>query len=455
MPLHSACDGREMCVRTQSFASPVYLNDQTATIAEVLGPAGYFTAMAGKWHVGHKQGQWPSDRGFERFFGIHSHVDSYWKVLRGCPVYENGELVIPPTEDPPNTLNPEEPFHTTDVFTDWSLKYIDEAAAGDRPMFLYVAYNAPHWPLEAPDEDIERYRGRYMEGWEALRRDRLERMKQLGIVPEQTELSPSPAPEWEALSDDDRENLDFRRAIYAAQIDRMDRNIGRIIERLEQHDMLENTLVLFLSDNGCSAEPESSMFGYKFEENRISNFADWRKDSGRSSSQGLAWATASNTPFRKYKKWAHEGGIATPLIAHWPSRITGAGELVREPAHVIDLMATCLDLAGASYPEEREGQRIHPLRGRSLVSLLEGRRERVHEMLFWKHEHHAAVRDGRWKLVTEDAAERDPWTLHDLENDPTELNDLAAEHPERVERMKQAFYEWAEQVNALPWPADR
>src|SRR5690606_30203292 len=192
----------------------------------------------------------------------------------------------------------------------------------------------------------------------AVREKRLVRMKELGIVPEHTVLPPSTAPEWASLSEDDRENLDFRRAIYAAQIDRMDQNIGRIIERLEAHDMLENTLILFLSDNGSAAEPQNQMFGYKFEENRIDNFPEWRKASGRSSSQGLGWAITSNAPFQKYKRWVHEGGIATPLIAHWPKGIAEAGALVREPGHVVDLMATLIDVAGTAYPEAFDGRRL-------------------------------------------------------------------------------------------------
>ena len=198
------------------------------------------------------------------------------------------------------------------------------------------------------------------------------------------------------------------------------------------------------------------MFGYKFKKNTSENFQRWRKDSKRSSSQGKAWAVASNTPFRKYKKWAHEGGIRTPLIAHWPERLGGeAGGLVRTPGHVVDIMATCLDVAGADYPEMYEGRSIRDLRGRSLLPLLEGGSREGHERIYWEHIGHAAVREGRWKLVTANARRAEQWELYDLQADPTELNDLADRHPDRVERMKRAFRRWAKETNVLPWPNKR
>ena len=428
-----------------------HLNQQCVTLGEVLGNAGYRTMMTGKWHVGHQnETVWPANRGFDRFYGIHKHIDSYWKVLKGCPVYRDGNVAIPPTANPENELHPDDPWYTTDVFTDHALKYMDEAARGDDPFFLYVAYNSPHWPLEAPDEDIERYVGKYRKGWDKTRREKFEHMKKMDLLSDDWDLPPADAPEWDSLSESDRDNLDFRRAIYAAQIDRMDQNIGRLVERLKKHGILDNTLLLFWSDNGCSAEPERNMCGYQFDKNRKSNFADWRKDSRRSSSQGRAWANVSNTPFLKYKKWTHEGGIATPLVAHWPRAMEGHGQWVREPAHVIDIMATCVDVAGADYPEEFNGHDIQPMEGVSLVPALHGRDLDRQRPIFWEHEGNWAILDGKWKLVSDGPGGK--WELYDMEADRTETNDLADQHPDRVRRMAAHWEGWARERNVLPWP---
>lgn len=430
-----------------------YLNQQCVTIAEVLRQAGYRTLMTGKWHVGHRKGQWPTDRGFEKFYGIHIHVDSYFKVLNGCPVYHNDQLVIPPTASPENTLHPEQPWYTTDVFTDWSLKFLEEGQDDRRPFFLYTAYNAPHWPLEAPDENIARYRGKYAAGWDALRAEKLARMKQLGLVSEETTLSPSECPEWSSLTEQDRREIAFRREIYAAQIERMDQNIGRILTKLRQLDQLENTLVLFLSDNGCCAE--GGLYGYRWGQNTSQNFDQWRMRSGRSSSQGEAWSNASNTPFRMHKRWVHEGGIATPLIAYWPGTITRGGVLSHQVGHVIDLMATCVDVANADYPATRKDKPLKPLPGRSLLPNLRDPTLSQQRTLYWEHETHSAIRQGDWKLVTLDATSEDTWELYDMSLTRTETHNVAKDHPERVRRMRQQWSEWASKVNVLPWPKDR
>ena len=432
-----------------------YLNDRCATVAEVLAAAGYRTLMAGKWHVGHRQGQWPTDRGFERFYGINIHVDSYFKVLPGCDVFFDGKLEVPATADPTNKLHPGREWYTTDVFTDYALTFLDEQADANKPFFLYLAYNAPHWPIEAPDEDIARYQGKYAAGWEALRRQKHKRMIEMGILPAGCKLSPPDAPPWGSLSEDKKKETAFRREIYAAQIDRMDQNIGRVVAKLKELGVLDETLILFLSDNGCSAE--QGMFGYNDGRNTKANFAEWRKKSGRSASQGQAWANASNSPFRLYKKWVHEGGIATPLIAHWPEGIGRQlnGRLTHQPGHVIDLLATCADVGGAAYPETRAGRPVTPLEGKSLLPILQGRQRPGHEAIYWEHETHAAIRQGKWKLVSLDAARGPKWELYDLDTDRTELTDLAEKHPDRVDQMKAAWTAWARRANALPWPHER
>ena len=442
-----------MVYRDRGSGYHPYLNQQCVTIAEVLRDHGYRTMMAGKWHVGHQQGQWPTDRGFEHFYGIHIHVDSYVKVLPGCPVYHNDELVIPPTDDPENTLHPDQPWYTTDVFTDWSLKFLDEAAADDRPFFLYTAFNSPHWPLEAPGENIANYEGTYADGWDALRSRKLARMKALGLVTTETKLSSSDCPDWGSLSAADQKELSFRREIYAAQIERMDQNIGRIVQTLRKLGKLDDTLILFLSDNGCCAE--GGMFGYQWKKNTKDNFDDWYKRSGRSSSTGEAWSNASNTPFRLHKRWVHEGGIATPLIAHWPAVITRGGQLSDQVGHVVDIMPTCIDVARATYPKTREGRTIKPSPGVSLLPTLSGRADVIPRRLYWEHETHAAIRTGDWKLVTLDATDNESWELYDLGSDRTETHDVASKLPDRVTQMRDQWTTWARQANVLPWPKDR
>lgn len=430
-----------------------YLNRTSVTLAEVLKSAGYKTMMSGKWHVGHKEAsQWPTSRGFDRFYGINIHVDSYWKVLQGCDVYLDGKLHIPATENPKNDLNPEQDWYTTDVFTDYGMHFLDQEVVqkkeDDRPFFLYMAYNAPHFPLEAPDEDIAKYQGTYSGGWDRFREEKFQRMKEMGIIPDHTVLSPPDNVSWESLSVDDRENLDFRRAIYAAQIDRLDQNVGRLVNHLKEIGEYENTLILFLSDNGCSAEEE--MFGMNWDKYRVNNYPEWKEKSGWSVSQGQAWANVSNVPFRLYKRYTHQGGTATPLIAHWPERIDSTGQLNREQGHVIDIMATLVDVAQADYPENYNGERITGLEGKSLLPLIQGNLTREgHEFIFWEHIGNKAVRKGDWKLV---AVHDQPWELYNLKDDPSEINNLIDTEPEITEELKMAYKEWAQKndVRELP-----
>lgn len=429
-----------------------YLNDQCVTIAEVLKAAGYQTLMTGKWHVGHAQGQWPTDRGFDRFYGIHIHVDSYFKVLPECPVYHDRTLAIPPTAAPLNQLHPGRPWYTTDVFTDWALKFLDEVG-GERPFLLYLAYNAPHWPLEAPEENIAHFRGRYLDGWDKLREKKLASLKRLGIVGEDTQLPPSENARWDDLSEADQRELEFRRAIYAAQIERLDANIGRVIEKVSELGRIDDTLVLFLSDNGCSNE--QGMFGYNWKKHRIANYSEWRTQSGRSVSQGQAWACASNTPFRLYKRWVHEGGIATPLIAHWPGVIRDHGMLTSQVGHVIDIMATCCDVAGAEYPHHRGNRPVRDMRGISLLPTFRDPARSHPRTLYWEHEKHAAIREGDWKLVTKDASDPNAWELYNMTSDRVETNDVARHHPDVVQRLQRRWEQWAHEADVLPFFQDR
>lgn len=451
------------------------LNDRCVTFAEVLGDAGYRTMMAGKWHAGHEPHARPEVRGFDQFTGIYPHVDSYWKVLAGCDIYRDGELLIEAGEDPVNPYHPDQPFYTTDFFTDAALDYVDQAAASpERPFLLHLCYNAPHFPLEAPDELIEKYHGRYLEGWDRLRVEKLARMKTMGMVGEDqtlpqvrgfmcepregfdyhpsvdTELLPA----WDSLGREDQEELAFRRAIYAGQVERMDQNIGRLITRLKEHGQLNNTLILFMSDNGCSGE--LGPFGCNWVENRRANYHAWRTEGGWATSQGQCWASLSNTPLRKYKIFVHEGGIASPFIAHWPSGIAEPGRLCSDQVfHLIDIMPTLCDVAGAAYPSTRRGADITPCQGRSMRTFLEGDGLAEPRTLFWQHELNAAVREGDLKLVTSNVRDPSAWELHDLAKDRSESHDLRGQYPEKADRLIREYERWAEETDVLPWPEER
>ena len=407
-----------------------YLAEESVTLAEALSGAGYRTLMAGKWHVGTFEGMWPTDRGFDRFFGMIRGASNFW---RPSP----DKLVL----DQTTPIEPHADFFATDDFTDGAIRLVEEADArdDDQPFFLYMAYTAPHWPVHARPSDTARYRWRYLDGWDAMREQRLQRGKELGIVTDAWKLSPSDAPEWSELSPAKRDELDLRMALYAAQVDNMDQNIGRLVRRLEHLGELENTLILFIVDNGACAE------GGRLGGGSITQL-DTRE--GYWLTYGGAWANASNTPFRRYKHWVHEGGIAASSIAHWPEGIPARGDLLPQLGHLIDLMPTFLDLAGGTYPTERDGRAVPPMEGVSLVPALTSGEAFERGLVFWEHEGNRAVRDGDWKLV---AVHDKPWELYDLATDRSETADLAAQHPEVVARLIAAHDTWAERCGVLPW----
>ncbi|MCX7014255.1 MAG: arylsulfatase, partial [Candidatus Sumerlaeota bacterium] len=312
------------------------LNRNCVTLAEVLGASGYHTYMAGKWHVGmHGRETWPLQRGFERFYGIVAGACSYLRP------HGDRYLVLDNAALPP----PEGDYYTTDAFTDFGIRCLKEQK-DDAPFFLYMAYNAPHWPLHARQEDIDRFVGAYRKGWDALREELHRRQLTMGLVKEEWGLSARDegARPWRDLSEEQQRQLDYRMAVYAAQVHRMDANIGRLVKTLEDLGCLDNTLILFLSDNGGCAEPYTDLGGGAFED--INN-----PERSGAISYGQGWANASNTPFRKFKVFVHEGGISTPLIAHWPAGIqTPQGAITDTPAYLIDIMPTMVELSGAAYP---------------------------------------------------------------------------------------------------------
>ncbi len=412
-----------------------HLNDHCVTIAEALHGAGYFTAMTGKWHVGQNHGVTPWGRGFDRTLTCAQGGFYFPEDPVGGPLYLNGK-------DIGRTGGPLPPqWYSTDLWTDYGLKFIDEARTVKKPFFLYLAYNAPHFPLQAPPADIAHWRGKYLAGWDALREARYKRQIQMGLIDKSWPLSPRlPAvPAWDSLTPAQKGRFDHIMAIYAAVVEHMDTDVGRLVAGLKQRGVLGNTLILFLSDNGGNAEtgPAGVLEG---------------ADPGGPKSVvfvGQCWATLSNTPFVRYKHFTDEGGIATPLIAHWPQGIPASrdGKLETQPGHIIDIMATCLDVAGATYPQQFHGKPITPLQGVSLVPAFSGNRLTRTQPLFWEHEGNRAILDGPWKLV---AVNAQPWRLYNTLADRTEQHDLASVQPARVKTLAAQWEQWAVRSNVLP-----
>jgi len=415
------------------------LTERCVTLAEVLGKAGYQTFASGKWHVTHydythpertlHRASWPLQRGFDRFFG----------TLAGA-----GSFFSPVSVMRDNTfIDPGAGFYYTDAINSEASRFIEEAREGE-PLFLYIAHVAPHWPLHALPEDIAKYEGVYDIGWDEMRQRRRARMIAMGLLDESWPLTPRDrrVPAWDEAADKEWEAR--RMAVHAAMVDRMDQGIGRVVEALRKTGRLENTLILFLSDNGASDEVIQGT------DTRHGLFPQGGTRPDRMpggpdtyAAIGPHWANASNTPFREFKKWNHEGGVATPLIAHWPAGIAQRGGLHRDPAHVIDLMATAVEIAGADYPAEFEGHAILPMEGISLVPAFKGEPLDRPGAIFFEHMGNRAVRDGRWKLVR--MSGRD-WELYDMETDRTEMNDLSDEHPEQADRLRQRWEAWADRA---------
>ena len=436
------------------------LNQRCATIAEVLKAGGWRTYMSGKWHVSSNLTQptdsWPMQRGFDAFYGTIIGAGSFYDpntLTRGNDNIEHEAR--------------EPGFFYTDAISDNAVRFIREhhAERPDEPFFEYVAYTAPHWPLHAHDDDIAKYKGRFDAGWDALRKQRLERLVQSGLLDTQWQLSPRDPSQPAWTQAEHKAWLARCMEVYAAQIDRMDQGIARIVNALEETGRLDNTLVIFLADNGACAEdiPEGVPIDELVNKLMIarSHTRDGRpvqfgNDPQRMpgaedtyQSYGNAWANLSNTPFRLYKHWIHEGGISTPLIFHWPRGIKDAGAIRHVPGYLPDIMATIVDVTGVDYPQLLNGREVLPLEGQSLVPAFAGDAEWADQRapMFWEHEGNAAARIGRWKLVR-----RHPhaWELYDLDADRTELNDLSAQQPERVRDMAVQYEAWAARCGVKP-----
>ncbi|MGV3704198.1 MAG: arylsulfatase [Arcticibacter sp.] len=437
---HQAGVGDMMNTRPQP-AYQGYLNDNCVTIAEAMKITGYHTFMAGKWHVGQAPDNWPLKRGFDRYFGLIDGAGSYF----GLAPYRPNQTITIALDDKP--VQPGDGYYSTDAYTDYALRFIEEKRSTKKPFFLYLAYQAPHWPLHALPEDIAKYKGKYLKGWDQLRKERFLRMKKQGILNENAELSARDerVPAWETLSKAEQENWDQSMAVYAAMIDRMDRNIGRLRTRLKEIGEDDNTVIMFLSDNGASNE---SIRGNGFLPSIIEASKRPAGPADSFTAYGFHGANLSNTPFRLFKHWEYEGGTATPFLAFGPS-IVKPGTVSEQPGHIIDLMSTCLDLAGGSYPESFKGKSVKPTSGLSLVPLMKGERWAGHDALFFEHEGNRAVRRGKWKLVSNFPDNR--WHLYDMEADRSELHDLSGRNPDKVKELSELYEKWAARSEVIPF----
>jgi len=458
------------------------LNDSCVTLGQVLKQAGYQTYMAGKWHVGDHL--LPTSRGFDRFYGFFSgYTVNSWNP--------NQMVLLPP--GPAHTYPPGK-FYATDAITDYAEDFINQGRQDSaHPWFLYLAYQAAHFPLMAPESEIQKYVPLYEKGWDQIRRQRLARMEELGVLPKSTPLSPRsliPRPDiarrddgldtdvnpaWNSLDHDRQTDLAYRMAIYAAMIDHMDRDIGRLIENLKSHHDFDNTIVFFLSDNGACAEWAPFGFdaevkfptgdgahgtGHGFNGDSfvkpILHTGDALATMGQpvpgatAIGYGSGWANACNTPFRMYKHYDHEGGISTPMIVCWPAGFKDRGAFRQQVGHVIDFMPTLVELADAKYPAESNGHAVLPMEGTSLVPAF-GDQPIQRDALYWEHENNRAVRVGDMKLVS--LADK-PWELYDMSTDREELHDLASSMPERAKTMKTMWEEWAERCHVYPKPGE-
>jgi arylsulfatase len=410
------------------------LNRNCVTIAEALQGSGYKSYLSGKWHVTHDRfitpegpkHNWPIQRGFDRYYGPLNGGGSYFTTQ--TLTVDNEQIQAP------------DGFYVTDAITDHACEFISDHQRQDQsaPFFLYCAYTSPHFPLHAKAQDIEKYRGHYTKGWEELRAERYARMVRARIISPDWALSERDGDirAWQQLSAAEKEEMDLRMAIYAAQIDCMDQGIGRLLATLERSGELEDTLILFLSDNGGTHESISRGQTELEALGTDLSYESYRK----------SWANLSNTPFRLYKHWVHEGGISTPLIAHWPSQIRG-GQQSDQVGHVIDILPTFLEVSGADYPTDFAGHQILPPEGQSLVPSFENEAP-TERTLFWEHEANRAVRVGDRKLVSRGLDS--PWELYDLDADRTELRDQSAENSPRVRELKATWQQWAERCGVLP-----
>ncbi|MGC3958369.1 MAG: arylsulfatase [Verrucomicrobiota bacterium] len=414
--------------------SPAYLDHLTTdspTMAELLRSAGYRTLMCGKWHLGKRPEEWPVKRGFDRSF---VQIDGAMNYYGGDS--KDGPRTRMALDDKPYTP-PHDGFYSTDAFTDHAITFLRETVTNNatKPFFLYLPYNASHWPLQAPEEEVAKYHGKYDAGWQVIRQARLKKMIELGVVPADQAMAPMDRGNqkpWNELFDTQRQEWARRMEIYAAQTELLDRAIGRVLAELKRLGVEDNTLVIFLSDNGGAAEDP--------------NGGDKSAPIGsRDSFRGYArpWASVSNTPWRRHKVSAFEGGVSTPFVVRWPDGIakTNEGKLVREPAHVTDLLPTFLELAATNTGTNK-------FEGQSITGMLRGNAGKTDRVFCWEHEGNRGIRKGSWKLVGVPSGD---WELFDIASDRIESNDLASRRPELVKELKADYDRWAARCGVIDY----
>ncbi|MDD4873047.1 MAG: arylsulfatase [Kiritimatiellae bacterium] len=418
------------------------LSRNAVTIAEALKPAGYSTYCVGKWHVTpfkekeNDKHNWPLQRGFDRYYGIIGGAANYFdpKTLT------RDNTSITADSDPDYTPGK---YYLTDAISDNAVRFVNGHISGkkEQPFFMYVAYTAAHWPLHAPEDEIARHKGKYEAGYDTIRLARFEREKKLGLINPDWELSPQFG-KWDQVVRKDWEARCME--VYAAQVSRMDTGVGKIVESLKKNGLLDNTLIFFLQDNGACAEGVGRVDKQGGQVPMPGPKETWI-------AYGEAWANVSNTPFRYYKHFVHEGGISTPLIVHWPDRIKRKGEFEKQPGHLIDIMATCVDVSGTKYPVEFSGKQIQSMEGCSLAPAFEDKPLPRKNALFWEHEGNRAIRTAdQWKLVAK--GPQGPWELYNMEKDRTEMHDLAEKVPDKVKEMTILWEDYAKRTHAVPWP---
>lgn len=428
-----------------------FRSDNNVTIPEVLKSAGYMTFMSGKWHIAPGL---PTERGFDEFYGLTGGFTSFWDRTRYTRLPEGR----------PQREYKEGDFYVTRVITDYAIDFMDIAVQKKNPFFLYLAYNAPHFPLHAPKEDVDRYFDYYKRGWDVIRDERFRKMKELGILEGDYELSPRGVvpesamidsayqiPAWNTLSKEKQLDLARRMAVFAAMVDIMDREIGRVVKYLKENNIYNNTLIMFLSDNGACAEwTENGFDGVSWLKFKMltGNELDQAGQPGTYMHYGTGWANAGCTPWTLYKHFTHEGGISTPFIINWPAMIRKGGRIDTRPLHITDLMATCVDVSGAKYPTTFSGHPVLPMEGISLVQAINGKKGKE-RLICVEHEGNYMARRGDWKMVV--AGYKGDNELYNIANDRSEQHNLAEEYPQKVTELLQDYKKWAERCYVMPW----
>ena len=415
-----------------------FLNHESLTLAEVLKAGGYSTLMAGKWHVGDDKDQWPNQRGFDKFFGFIGGASNYYEIGTGAA--SQVQLV---KNNEPYVLEPGK--YLTEEITNNALGFLTEQDKEKKPFFLYLAYNAPHWPLQALPQDIAKYKGKYSMGWDSLRVLRYRNAIKKGLIDPNQKITARDAQlkPWNKLTYDEQQYWQTRQEVYAAMIDHVDQGVGRLLAKLKELKKDQNTLIIFISDNGAQGGNNLRLYTQR-------NTGPVGT-AGSYETQNSNWSQTGNSPLRNYKDSPYEGGISAPFIAWYPKKIK-ANSIAQGTAHLIDLAPTFYQLAGVQYPMQFNGVKTNALAGKSLVPILTGQADKVDrgEPLFWERSGKQAVRDGKWKLVLPAGA--DPqYELYDIETDRGENNNLAATHKDIVEKLKAEYNAWAQKNDVIDY----